>query len=674
MLICSRTISLPTPSPSVLLPLASTVLCASNVVYLIDPNNLKKLTSYTGFTKSVHAIVAHATKDSNLPARFLAVDSDTNINIFNVASQQILGSLVAGSNVESLAYYDDQGNTSVDGQMSKALLATVTRDGEIEIFPNPFDVGKSSDKGKSTSLKADRLKRTRKSVANLSLVRPGEPRTAIAIQGCSFQGNDIVVAWVDGGTQVEFEKISWRNEANGEMILAGQVRIPVKAAGMAGLRAHTMNGVKDMGHSRIDESRTVVTKGGETGDGPLANGGPEVIDISSGEEESSEDDEDDAIALPVAIANLPPEPVLGGKTITNGDVSGDIEMPDVEPTAAEKSNDAKEEANVDEEPTFGDLLRAKVPETVDVAAAFADPSRQALAPLNEGQVKLPSGMSLGTVLSQSLRTNDVNLLETCLQVHDLDTIRATIERLDSSIATILLQKLAERLHSRPGRAGSLMVWIQWTLVAHGGYLASQPDVVKKLTALQRVVKERASSLQSLLSLKGKLDMLEAQLNLRRSMQSRFGINENRDGDDEEGVIYVEGQDDESSSQEEESESSGEEGAEIKVLNHKSPTQGDVLGQNGILSDSDEEMDEMPTTMEGKVTSSEDEGSDSGNDGLIDDEASESDADSDDESEDEIDHDDVDSGDEDEDSEMEDAPLAKKAATPKMSNGLFTKRR
>ena len=644
------------------------------MVYLIDPNNSKKLTSYTGFTKSVHAIVAHATKDSNLPARFLAVDSDTNINIFNVASQQILGSLVAGSNVESLAYYDDQGNTSVDGQMSKALLATVTRDGEIEIFPNPFDVGKSSDKGKSTSLKADRLKRTRKSVANLSLVRPGEPRTAIAIQGCSFQGNDIVVAWVDGGTQVEFEKISWRNEANGEMILAGQVRIPVKAAGIAGLRSHTMNGVKDMGHSRVDESRTVVAKGGETGDGPLMNGGPEVIDISSGEEASSEDDEDDAMVLAVAIANLPPEPVLGGKTITSGDVSGDVEMPDVEPTAAKESNEAEEGANMDEEPTFGDLLRAKVPETVDVAAAFADPSRQALAPLNEGQVKLPSGMSLGTVLSQSLRTNDVNLLETCLHVHDLDTIRATIERLDSSVATILLQKLAERLHSRPGRAGSLMVWIQWTLVAHGGYLASQPDVVKKLTALQRVVKERASSLQSLLSLKGKLDMLEAQLNLRRSMQSRFGINENRDGDDEEGVIYVEGQDDESSSQEEESESSGDEEAEIKVLNHKSPTQGDVLGQNGILSDSDEEMDEMPTTMEGKVTSSEDEGSDNGDDGLIDDEASESDADSDDESEDEIDHDDVDSGDEDEDSEMEDAPLAKKAAIPKMSNGLFTKSR
>ena len=674
MLICLRTISLPTPPPSVLLPLASNVLCASNVVYLIDPNSPKKLTSYTGFTKSVHAIVAQPTKDSNLPARFLAVDSDTNINIFNVASQQILGSLVAGSNVESLAYYDDQFRTGTDGHISGALLATVTRDGEIEIFPNPFDVGESSDKGKSISLKADRLNRTRKSVATLRLVRPGESRTATAIQGCSFQGNDIVVAWVDGGTQVEFEKICWRNEANGEMILAGQVRIPVKATGMAGLRAHNMNGVKDMGHSRVDESRTVVAKGGETGEGPLINGGPEVIDISSAEEESSEDDEDDAMALPVAIANLPPEPVLGGKAITNGDVSGDVEMPDVEPTAIEESNDAEKRANMDEEPTFGDLLRAKVPETVEVAAtAFADPNQQALAPLNEGQVNLPSGMSLRTVLSQSLHTNDVNLLETCLHVHDLDTIRATIERLDSTLATILLQKLAERLHSRPGRAGSLMVWIQWTLVAHGGYLASQPDVVKKLSALQRVVKERASSLQSLLSLKGKLDMLEAQLNLRRSMQSRFGIQENRDEDDEESVIYVEGQDDVSSSQEDESES-GDEEAEVKVVNHKSSTQGDIPGQNGILSDSDDEIDEMPTTMEGKVTSSEDEGSDLGDDGLVDDEASETDADSDDGSEDEVDHDDADFDDEDEDSEMEDAPLAKKAATPKMSNGIFTKKR
>ena len=149
-------------------------------------------------------------------------------------------------------------------------------------------------------------------------------------------------------------------------------------------------------------------------------------------------------------------------------------------------------------------------------------------------------MSLATVLTQSLRTNDTSLLETCLHTRDLSTVRSTIERLDSSFASDLLQRLAERLHSRPGRAGSLMVWIQWTLVAHGGYLAGQPEVMRKLKNLHKVVKERAGSLQSLLNLKGKLDMLEAQMNLRRHVLGK-GKGKNVGNDDDEAVIYVEGQ-------------------------------------------------------------------------------------------------------------------------------------
>jgi U3 small nucleolar RNA-associated protein 5 len=53
------------------------------------------------------------------------------------------------------------------------------------------------------------------------------------------------------------------------------------------------------------------------------------------------------------------------------------------------------------------------------------------------------------------------------------------------------------------------------------------------------VKQRAAPL---LSLKGKLDMLEAQMNLRRTMQSNARAAHADDEDDEEGVIYVEGQD------------------------------------------------------------------------------------------------------------------------------------
>src|SRR5436305_8171617 len=117
------------------------------------------------------------------------------------------------------------------------------------------------------------------------------------------------------------------------------------------------------------------------------------------------------------------------------------------------------------------------------------------------------------------------------------------------------------MHKRPGRAGSLMVWVQWTLVAHGGYLATQPDLMKKLTTLKRVIDDRARGLQPLLSLKGKLDMLEAQMQLRRSMQSS-GMGPDEE-DDEEGVIYVEGQEDEGSEVDDDDE--GGDGEPVKRL-------------------------------------------------------------------------------------------------------------
>jgi len=96
-----------------------------------------------------------------------------------------------------------------------------------------------------------------------------------------------------------------------------------------------------------------------------------------------------------------------------------------------------------------------------------------------------------------------------------------------------------------------MSWVQWTLVAHGGALAAEPDLVRRLKDLNRVLEERSRGLNSLLTLKGKLDMLEAQMQLRRgNRMRRSGASRNRGGsdgeaeEDEEGVIYVEGEEDE----------------------------------------------------------------------------------------------------------------------------------
>ncbi|KAA6415081.1 MAG: hypothetical protein FRX48_01833 [Lasallia pustulata] len=346
--------------------------------------------------------------------------------------------------------------------------------------------------------------------------------------------------------------------------------------------AASINGVRELGKSQVDESRTVVASGGGAVDVQMDLGERDVIDIPSGEEEDS--DLEDSSAS---------ESDMRDRKRKRHNATEE-EMAD-----AEEANEGNSEKA--EEPSFGDLLRANAPEIVDVAATFDKANPQALAKTGKRTVQLPPGMSLGTVLTQSLRTNDVKLLETCFHVRDLSTVRSTIERLDSSLAVALLQKLADRLHSRPGRAGSIMVWVQWILVAHGGYLASQPEVMRKLNSLHRVLSERANCLQPLLSLKGKLDMLEAQMNLRQAVQARSrsgrSFGEDEDQDDEDGVIYVEGQ--------EESDSEDEERGE---------TDDDGSGN---------EMD------------SEGEDSDSGEDGFVDDEASETDTEGGGASEDDI---------------------------------------
>jgi U3 small nucleolar RNA-associated protein 5 len=238
---------------------------------------------------------------------------------------------------------------------------------------------------------------------------------------------------------------------------------------------------KVLGKGEFDESRTVVSGGGNAT--KSANNG--VISISSDSssgDEGAEEDSDQESADEESAADA------------------DVEMGDAEsPADAPLLPEEVEESG---EPSFGDLVRANAAEPIDVAGAFEDPSLRTASYPRGTQIRPPSGASLGTVLTQALKTNDVSLLESCLHTPDVNTIRATIQRLESPLAGTLLQKLAERLHRKPGRAGSLMVWVQWTLVSHGGYLATQPDLIKKLAELNKVIDERAKGLQSLLSLKG----------------------------------------------------------------------------------------------------------------------------------------------------------------------------
>lgn len=320
--------------------------------------------------------------------------------------------------------------------------------------------------------------------------------------------------------------------------------------------------------TRIDETRTAVT----TADSlhPSVKGTQETIEISSDsssdyelEENDASDVEDGSKDTNQKKTTPPPE---------NG-VKGDTDMAD----AAEEGNDDEEA-----EPTFGDLVRGNT--TVDVAASLQESQQKADATSSTALTKPsraiapPTLSSLGTVLNQALRTDDNDLLESCLSTTDLPTIRATISRMDSALAGTLLSKLAARMHRRPGRANSLMTWVQWTLVSHGGALAGRADLVERLSELNRVLEERSRGLQSLLTLKGKLDMLDSQMQLRRENRARRREEEEDDReeeDEEEGVVYVE----------------GEEDVEVNGGDRRIPDDEDVLLANGIGGESDDDEDE-----------------------------------------------------------------------------------
>ncbi|KAK3320476.1 Dip2/Utp12 family-domain-containing protein [Cercophora scortea] len=409
--------------------------------------------------------------------------------------------------------------------------------------------------------------------------------------------------------------------------------------------------------SKIDETRTSVTTAGQS----LKKATADTVDIESdldeeedsdNKEAQSEDDDDDDAATPAHKAAAAP---VSKSKITQEDtdmVSAKSDDGQDDPAAA-----AAEEED-DGEATFGDLVRGS--STVDVPAALAAQAAASLASRADVSAQHRSlvdgapinSTSLGTVLNQALRTDDADLLESCLQTSDVKIIQNTINRMDSSLAGVLLSKLAARMHRRPGRAFGLMKWMQWTMVAHGGTLVTQPDLVTRLGELNRVLEERSRGLSSLLALKGKLDMLDAQMRFRKSVKASSSAaaggkairaagdedeseEEDEEDVDEPGVVYVEGEDNVLRAITNGSAAAASRGAD---------DEDDFPVTNGIDGDSEDESEDEDYEDDGVEDLADAESMD----------------------EDEVDHDDVDESGEDSDGEVAGPPTKMQKVSSKFS--------
>ncbi|KAG5365726.1 Polynucleotide 5'-hydroxyl-kinase GRC3 [Yarrowia sp. B02] len=151
----------------------------------------------------------------------------------------------------------------------------------------------------------------------------------------------------------------------------------------------------------------------------------------------------------------------------------------------------------------------------------------------------PTMGSLSTVLTQAIKSDDDDLLESCLLFRDKEGIKSTVQRLNSNLAVLLLERLATKMTAQPSRGRQFNAWIKWVMVAHGGYLVTVPKLLVTVSRLHKALNTRVNTLDRLLALEGRLEMLEAQMELRNASH---GANDDDEESDSE-VEFVEGEED-----------------------------------------------------------------------------------------------------------------------------------
>lgn len=162
----------------------------------------------------------------------------------------------------------------------------------------------------------------------------------------------------------------------------------------------------------------------------------------------------------------------------------------------------------------------------------------------EGRKKLNrhTAGTLTVVLAQALRNNDHTLLETVLCNRDPSVIQKTINRLDASLAVVLLDRLAERITRQQLRFEQLNFWLKWIIIIHGGVLSSMPNMSNKLASLHAILTKKAQQLPRLLELQGRLNMLQQQNTLKKEILNGSIAQDDYDDADTD-VEYVEEVDD-----------------------------------------------------------------------------------------------------------------------------------
>ncbi|GMF51940.1 unnamed protein product [[Candida] boidinii] len=477
------------------------ILAISQSIYLIDPENPNDLSiNLPGHITQINSVVPIIKNSSILTSAV----GDRFINCISLIKRATTNVFVTESPVVSIAYFENEFNME--------LLAAVTENGVIEIFNNPFANNEDSNdvdnnevdtnsNGKSPLKKKSVLNRRRRSAAVvkskpsdliISINRPKDSNPTnekLTIQNVTITSKYLKFSWLEDSSISFFDNIEWwkLNENSEKYYNLNENIDLIKVKPNLKTTQHSLFGHDRASAKHYNEANAIISSGDQIGD------------VNKDTDEEDEDDEDEELTLAEKLE-------LANSSTTNNTQNNN--------TQNNNTNNNKNNNNNSNAQT-----------------------------VNKQKKSVSSG-TLTVVLSQALKANDHSLLETVLNNKDESIIRNTISRLQSSYIIILLSRLAERIARNGNRQLNLTHWIKWVLIFHGGYLLNYPNTSSDLSILSSTLRRKADSLDRMLELKGKLNLLTDKIELKRDMMSweNEGSGEDED-EDEVNVEYIEELDD-----------------------------------------------------------------------------------------------------------------------------------
>jgi len=180
----------------------------------------------------------------------------------------------------------------------------------------------------------------------------------------------------------------------------------------------------------------------------------------------------------------------------------------------------------------------------------------------------PRADSSAVLLTQALQNDDVALLEDCLSCRDHTMINNTVRRLPPTSVLPFLKQVCNRMRSKPGRATTLVPWVQAVLIEHTAYLTTVPAATGVLGDLFQAADARVAVFDNFLKLQGRLDLIMSHVSRRRISQ---GGDSNTAGhmhrelgqdDEDEDDLEVRGMDFEEEDEEDEDDDGDEDDEEV----------------------------------------------------------------------------------------------------------------